>query len=115
MNTENAVELCKALGCMARFSIVELLLKESLCVGAIAGRLEMSQPSVSQHLRILRTAGVVEDRRCGCNIHYSINGETLRLAGRMFEGFSRTCPPADCLRKEKTCAERKNHASTLKN
>jgi len=74
----NPVPVFKALGCRARFEIFSLLLENQLCVGAIAERLEVSQPSVSQHLKVLKQAGIVEDRRCGYHVHYTVNEELIR-------------------------------------
>jgi DNA-binding transcriptional ArsR family regulator len=46
----------------SRRAILSLLAAAELSVGAIEGRLRMSQPSVSKHLRVLREAGFVESR-----------------------------------------------------
>lgn len=74
----NPVPFFKALGCRARYEIFEILLKNQLCVGAIADRLGVSQPSVSQHLKVLKHAGIVEDCRCGYHVHYTVNKELIR-------------------------------------
>jgi DNA-binding transcriptional ArsR family regulator len=67
----------KALGVEARVRIVQLLRERGLCVGALAARLDITQGAVSQHLRILRDAGLVTADRRGCYVHYTINAETL--------------------------------------
>jgi ArsR family transcriptional regulator len=69
----------KALGDPTRLKILELLLshKSILCVCAIAEKLGISQPAVSQHLKILKHAGLVKGTRRGYNVHYTINPETL--------------------------------------
>lgn len=53
-----------------RIKILCLLKQQALCVGAITARLGITQGAVSQHLRILREAGLIEAERRGCHIHY---------------------------------------------
>lgn len=48
-----------------------------LCVNAMVNRLDVSQSAVSQHLRVLRQAGIVRGERKGSFIHYSLNQESL--------------------------------------
>jgi len=68
-----AHEVFKALGCEARIRIVRTLRERALCVGALAARLQMTESAVSQHLRVLRTAGlVVSDKRANF-VHYSLS------------------------------------------
>lgn len=45
----------------------------ALCVGALARRLGVSQPAVSQHLRVLRALGLVQAERCGPRVHYVLD------------------------------------------
>ncbi len=74
MDPRGMVEVFKALSSDRRLEIVRLLSKNCrLCAGAISRRLDLSPSSASQHLRVLKQAGLVEDCRCGNNIHYSLN------------------------------------------
>ena len=57
------VTLLKSLADENRFKILEILLSSDLCVGALAHRLDISESSVSQHLQILRKAGVVKGEK----------------------------------------------------
>jgi DNA-binding transcriptional ArsR family regulator len=52
----------------------------ALCVNALARRLGVTQSAVSQHLRILRTSGLVQGKRQGYRIHYFINRAALLKA-----------------------------------
>jgi ArsR family transcriptional regulator len=52
----------------------------ALCVNALAYRLGVTQSAVSQHLRVLKSAGLVKGERRGYRIHYFINQETLMQA-----------------------------------
>jgi DNA-binding transcriptional ArsR family regulator len=72
-----AVELLKALASTARLSIVLELGRQELCVHELVGATGMTQPLVSQHLRVLRGAGVVIARRRGRETAYSLTDEHL--------------------------------------
>jgi DNA-binding transcriptional ArsR family regulator len=48
-----------------------------LCVNALAHRLGVTQSAVSQHLRILRQAGLVSGKRRGSFVHYTLDREGL--------------------------------------
>ena len=70
-------ELFKILSVDKRIEIIELLKKEPMNVNSLADELAISQSAVSQHLRVLKGAGFVEDERRGYHVFYSLNGETL--------------------------------------
>ncbi|HIX94419.1 MAG TPA: autorepressor SdpR family transcription factor [Candidatus Gemmiger excrementipullorum] len=63
----------KALADPTRRRILELLAQGDLTAGEIAAQFAMTKPSVSHHLNILKTAGLVSDQRSGQNIVYSVN------------------------------------------
>lgn len=67
-----AAALMKALADENRLRIVALLSGGELCVCHIAAALELSQPNASQHLTVLKNAGVVEGERRGSWIHYRL-------------------------------------------
>ena len=69
--------LMKVLSVETRVRIVELLKGRALCVNGLAGRLKVTQGAVSQHLRIMREAGLVLDDKRGYFVHYRLNEETL--------------------------------------
>jgi DNA-binding transcriptional ArsR family regulator len=62
----------RALAVEKRRDIVRLLAGRTLCVGALSRRLGVSAGAVSQHLRILRDAGLVEADRQGYFVHYGL-------------------------------------------
>lgn len=68
----------KILGDEKRFMIIRLLLEHDLCVEALAGRLDISKSAVSQHLKILRDAGLVRGEKRGYFTHYAVEREHLR-------------------------------------
>jgi ArsR family transcriptional regulator len=67
-----------------RLKLLRLLAQQreptALCVNALAYRLGVTQSAVSQHLRVLKSAGLVKGERRGYRIHYFINQEALTQA-----------------------------------
>lgn len=60
-----------------RLRILALLRERNLCVGALACRLRLTQGAVSQHLKILRDAGLVIAERDGYYVHYKVDAQAL--------------------------------------
>lgn len=54
-------------------------------MGAIAHELGITQPAVSQHLKVLKGIGLLEDRRAGCHVHYCVCGDTLDQYKKEFD------------------------------
>lgn len=73
----NDAELFKILCADKRIEIIELLKKDTMNVNALAKSLGITQSAVSQHLRVLKAAGLVKDERKGYWIHYSLNRQAL--------------------------------------
>ena len=73
----------KALSVETRVRIVQALRSRSLCVNALARELGITPAAVSQHLRVLRDAGVVEAERRGYYVHYRVSDEVLSEWQRM--------------------------------
>ena len=63
----------KVLADQTRLSVVRLLIDQSLTVGELNETLGVEQTLLSHHLRVLRDAGIVEFRREGRSIRYSIS------------------------------------------
>ena len=64
------IETMKALCEPSRCRIVTLLSQRAYCVSALATMLDLSAPAVSQHLRVLRDAGIVYCEKYGYHTHY---------------------------------------------
>ena len=95
-----AISLLKALADKTRYGIVQILLTHDLCVRALSRRLGVSDAAISQHLQILRRAGLVKGEKRGYWTHYSVERDKLReIAGMLGdmadEGVSPECM---CLR-----------------
>jgi ArsR family transcriptional regulator len=69
---DSAGELLRALAAPIRIAIVLQLRESSRCVHELVDALEVPQPLVSQHLRILKAAGVVAGERSGREVHYRL-------------------------------------------
>ena len=87
---EELAGVFKALSDPTRLRLVKLLSEQTadscpgacsgrgfLCVNALAHRLGVTQSAVSQHLRVLRQAGLVHGERHGAFVHYSLDPEGL--------------------------------------
>lgn len=87
---ETLSDIFKALADPTRLRLLRLLSGQSivfcggqcdgqtfLCVGALAEKLKVTQSAVSQHLRILRQAGLVRGERRGAFMHYSLHSEGI--------------------------------------
>ena len=71
-------DVFKALGDPTRLEIIDLLTKsKNLCVGVIAEKTGMSQPAISQHLKVLKNAGILNAQKMGPEVHYTINQEKI--------------------------------------
>lgn len=71
-------EILVALGNEVRLEILNILGKGELNVTEITEKLSLSRPAVSHHLQILRRATIVEPRREGKEIYYSVNMKSLQ-------------------------------------
>lgn len=69
--------LFKALNDPTRRSILEMLRDKDMTAGEIASRFDMSWPSVSHHLDLLRRAGLIVSQKEGQYLYYSINTTVL--------------------------------------
>lgn len=76
-----------ALGDRTRRSIFERLAVGPSSVGRLAEGLPVSRPAVSQHLRVLREAGLVSDRRVGTRRVYAVDPAGIDALRRYWDGF----------------------------
>lgn len=78
-NADKTLEIFKALSSKTRLKIVIGLTENSECnVSTIAKRLNIPQPNISQHLTILKNAGIIEGYRKGTQISYRIINEQAK-------------------------------------
>jgi ArsR family transcriptional regulator len=70
---EQISEMYKLLADKTRLTILALLKEKELCVCDIHEIMEMTQPNVSQHLRKLKSGGMVNEKKRGQWVYYSLN------------------------------------------
>lgn len=76
--------ILKALGDPTRFRIYQNLLKRKHCVRSLSKVMGISESAVSQHMKILREAGLVYGEKFGYHMHYLPKQEALDLLSRSF-------------------------------
>lgn len=69
--------LLKALGDPTRFMIFQQIISRKHCVRSLSKKLGISESAVSQHMKILREAGLVYGERFGYHIHYLPSQDVL--------------------------------------
>lgn len=86
----NPVNFCRALADDTRQAILQLLLeREELCVSDIVAAFSKSQPTISHHLNILQTTGLLCTRREGKLVYYAVNRENLtECCGMLWSKFA---------------------------
>ncbi len=87
---EDLIGYLRALSDETRFKIINILLEHNYCVGALAYSLGVSEAAASQHLQVLRRAGLVKGEKRGYWTRYSVERNAIilvaeelkKLAGR---------------------------------
>jgi DNA-binding transcriptional ArsR family regulator len=79
MDKDNKIaNINKALGANIRLKIIRLLGKRAFCVGALSTRLGVTPGAISQHMRILKSAGLVVPEKRGYFVHYRLEKQVLK-------------------------------------
>lgn len=82
-------DVFKALSDPTRRKILELLQKEPLSAGQIADEFQITKPSISHHLSILKNSGLIIDERHGQNIVYSLDMTVFQNVMKWFMNFTK--------------------------
>ena len=102
MTEKNMVAIFKALGDENRIRILKLLHSGEKCACKLLEELNISQSTLSHHMKILCDAGIVAGRKEGKWMHYSISCEGVcSLRTMLRELLAPENLPADCNCKEK--------------
>ncbi len=81
-------ELARAIGHPARIAILQELLRRQTCIcGDLVDVLPLSQATVSQHLKALKNAGIIQGNISGASICYCIDPVVWQETGEMLEKF----------------------------
>ena len=101
--------LFKLFSSRARREILMMVLERKLCVTKITEELGLSQPTVTQHLRLLREAGLVKSSKIGSWVHYSPDLSGIRKCLKELRSFAEkidkaakkknTCSSENCIKK----------------
>ncbi len=75
----------KAISDENRMRLIKLLLEHDYCVRGLARRLGLSESAVSQHVKVLKEAGVLVGEKRGYFVHYEVNKEVLLAVARQLE------------------------------
>lgn len=103
----------KAVGDEKRIKIIKLLasnMKDTLCVSDVAVKLGITQPAASQHIKILKNIGLLEENRKGFRVYYRINKKqfyTLKkeIDGLFLKAFEKCPYDLRCEKCEYNCGE----------
>ncbi|HEX9129565.1 MAG TPA: metalloregulator ArsR/SmtB family transcription factor [Gemmatimonadaceae bacterium] len=98
--TERAIELFHALSDETRLEIIELLRKGERCVCELTDTLDAAQSRLSFHLRVLKDAGIVRDRKDGRWVYYELDPEAFEEVETLASGMKPRVPG----RAESCCA-----------
>lgn len=82
-------EVFTALASPARRELLRLLLGGPSTVNDLAAHFDMRRPSVSEHLRVLRDAGLVAERKSGRERHYRLEAQSLVELGEWLHPYER--------------------------
>lgn len=101
MKAMDVALICKALGDANRLEIVQMLSEGERCGCKLLEKFEITQPTLSHHMKILVECGIVNDRKEGKWHYYSLNGETLTGYKQFIDGL--TCE-ATTKKKGRCCS-----------
>ena len=88
LHDETTARMCKALGHPARFSILRQLLREDRCIcGRIVEVMPLAQSTVSQHLKVLKEAGLIRGEVEGPRTCYCADREQLAALATAFSSL----------------------------
>ena len=96
--SQNSIaSICKALGHPARIAIIEHLIATNSCItGDLVDVLPLSQATVSQHLRELKKAGIIQGTISGTSVNYCINAENWNKIASTLSHMLRSYNPSCC-------------------
>ena len=86
--TIDCTAFCQAMADDTRQRILEMLLEKEMCVGDIAQAFDISQPTISHHLGILKQFDLVSSRKEGRQVYYTTNRDNVvRCCGHLVAKF----------------------------
>ncbi|MGI6236685.1 MAG: ArsR/SmtB family transcription factor [Candidatus Excrementavichristensenella sp.] len=111
-------KILKAMADETRMRIMRLLLRHNYCVRALAQELDLSEAAISQHLKVLREAGLLVGEKRGYFMHYTVERPVLHQLAQEIKALAdmdeETCRPQkrdDCPAHEKHDCPQKGKCS----
>ncbi len=86
-NAEKLARIFKLFSVEARIRIVQALKRRAMCVTELTSQLGISQEATSQHLRVLRDAGIVWFQKRGFHVFYSLDKQNMALIQKAVSAF----------------------------
>ncbi|MFZ5944708.1 MAG: ArsR/SmtB family transcription factor [Bacillota bacterium] len=119
---EQIVQVFKALGDETRLKILIILSRRKICAKGLAKHLDISEAAVSQHLKVLKDAGIIIGEKVGYYVHYDLQEPILLEIVKYIEQINNDhtingCKlgmhipndcKADCKANQNKCCHRKN-------
>lgn len=99
MSHAEYVQIFKALADETRLKIVEMVAGGELCACKILEQFDITQPTLSYHMKILCDSGLINGRRDGAWMRYTINNGKLTAVKDLLEGLNR----CECSDKTTPC------------
>lgn len=95
LDTDRAARLFHALSDETRLSILKRLRHGERCVCELTDVLDAAQSRLSFHLRVLKEAGLVTDRRQGRWMYYTLNAEAMSDVTGLVQTLAKPLPPRE--------------------
>lgn len=104
----DTTRILKALADDSRMKIIKLLLEHSSCGKGLARQIGISEAAVSQHISVLKDAGLLSGEKRGYRMHYSVNTDVLNEVSEFFMILADTKTEEVCLTGKCSCEDEKN-------
>ncbi|OPJ56023.1 ArsR/SmtB family transcription factor [Alkalithermobacter paradoxus] len=102
---EEKVEIFKALSDKNRLMILEMLSCGEMCACDIMEGLELTQPTISHHMKILQQSGLVNSQKKGKWVFYSINTDNIKLICEFIKNITSYKDGCICNKVKNKCIE----------
>jgi len=95
MDTAQYAAIFKALGDETRIEIINLLKGRSLCACQLLETLKITQPTLSHHMKVLNSAGIVKTQKSGTWSHYQLNSGIINDIDPFIQTLKTGCTDVD--------------------
>ena len=102
--TENDIKIVHILTEPSRYKILMLLLSNHYCIKALAKKLNISESAVSQHMKCLKNANLVQGARIGYQVHYIANKKYIISILKKMTQELKTYPDDDEIKEGWNCS-----------